>query len=128
MKFAVNCILFTFLVFISQKVEANFIDDMQKSREECFAELSIMESELKDPDPVSGAKDIEMKFKCLAHCVLEKMDYLDENDKLDGDKFQDLVKEHGVEGARISDCKEKHDMIENKCDYAFNVIVCIMNK
>ncbi|KAM7343486.1 general odorant-binding protein 57c-like [Cochliomyia hominivorax] len=127
MKFALNCLIFTLLVFISQNVEAQDEAEVERISAECQKEHDVTDIDLSKIQN-TPIEDIGKNFKCFVNCFLTKMEYLDENGKLDFDKVKDIAEMHGVENADLDDCKAMHDMVDDKCDYAFNIVSCVLSQ
>lgn len=66
--------------------------------------------------------------KCVIFCGLKVANFLDRNNKLNDKKIPEMAKKSGMTVQKIKSCKAKYAKIANKCEYAFNIVTCMVPK
>uniref|UniRef100_A0A1I8Q2G6 Odorant binding protein n=1 Tax=Stomoxys calcitrans TaxID=35570 RepID=A0A1I8Q2G6_STOCA len=114
------------LLFIAMAKAGDHEEAMRVS-EQCMERHNIAEDDIpKMHMDDFDASEVDEKFKCFAHCMLEEMGYLDEAQKLnlakleEDEDFKDEYLDIAVK------CKAEHDFIEDPCEYSFKIMSCAM--
>lgn len=66
-------------------------------------------------------------MKCFGYCVLKRMDYLNEYDKIRYDKLEEMSIKNEIKMNKIKKCKVKNDKVVDKCEYANKFMHCVLN-
>ncbi|KAH8299799.1 hypothetical protein KR044_005977 [Drosophila immigrans] len=103
--------------------------DMGRVTKQCEIEN---DAELKELHKILGPNgtdlnSVEMKYKCLIHCSAKGLDFLDSNDHMDMDKY-DEVAEWAPFRNEVVECKTLNDNEQDKCEYAFKFTICLKEK
>ncbi|EDW72600.2 Odorant-binding protein 57c [Drosophila willistoni] len=78
-------------------------------------------------DSLEDLENVDMRLKCFTHCMAEKFDLLDDKGFLDADRIDNYEKLNETNRQIIIDCKTEYDNGKlEKCDYAFNMLLCYM--
>lgn len=81
---------------------------------------NITEDELDNIKEVHD--DLDEKFKCFAHCLLDEMGFLDEMGKFDIKKWEEIWDdEHDPTFVK---CKTEYDDVDDPCEYGFQITKC----
>ncbi|XP_061395236.1 general odorant-binding protein 57c-like [Musca vetustissima] len=114
------------VVFVVQRTLADDIDDIRHF--ECLKQSEIspdVYDDMMDKLIADETDDMDQRFKCYTHCMLEKGGRLNENGKLDLTKFEDYhMSERDMEA--MEKCKSDNDDIADSCEYSFALTVCYM--
>ncbi|XP_073845008.1 general odorant-binding protein 57c-like [Musca autumnalis] len=106
-------------------------DDDAEQHAKCLQQTEISEDEfdtMRDEALIDNSIEVDTRFKCYTHCMLDSWGHLDENGKLNLEALEkdDAMNESDVEAAKK--CKEELDNITDKCDYAFEVTTCVIDE
>ncbi|XP_005187181.1 general odorant-binding protein 57c-like [Musca domestica] len=113
------------IVSVVEKISADDADDLRHAI--CLKESEIGEDEIDDlmDSLYDDATAVDERFKCYAHCMLERWGHFGEDGKLDVETFNDQNMTD-QDMAAVEKCKSEKDNIEDKCEYAFEVTACFM--
>ncbi|XP_030387481.1 general odorant-binding protein 57c [Scaptodrosophila lebanonensis] len=70
--------------------------------------------------------ELDMKYKCFIHCMLNDLGLLDDKGFLNASKIEDFEEMGDSNRVVLYDCKRVHDVADlDKCVYAFNIAQCL---
>ncbi|XP_061395235.1 general odorant-binding protein 57c-like [Musca vetustissima] len=124
MNLTVIVLIVVVAVSVLEKSSADDLDDVRHVV--CMEQSEIAEDEfdsMMDMLEANATDDMDHRFKCYTHCMLEKWDHFDETGKLDLAKMEDKNMS-ASEIEAVEKCKNDTEDIEDKCEYAFALTVC----
>ncbi|XP_004522856.1 general odorant-binding protein 57c [Ceratitis capitata] len=106
------------------KVAASPTASTRSFMEACQVKHNITMEELDEFPDEPDADEVEMKFKCYAHCLLFGMGLLDENGKLNVEYMHDVGILTDPSYESMLECKAANDMEDDPCEYSFGMMLC----
>ncbi|XP_043642727.1 general odorant-binding protein 57c [Drosophila teissieri] len=96
---------------------------------DCLASNNISQAEFQELIDRSSEEDdlenTEWRYKCFIHCLAEKGSLLDSNGYLDVERIDQLEPVSDELREILYDCKKIYDQEEDKCEYAFRMVICV---
>ncbi|XP_064551929.1 general odorant-binding protein 57c [Drosophila montana] len=70
--------------------------------------------------------DIERKFKCFMHCIVNEMGVLDSDGYLSMKQVESLAELRDTDRIAFRKCNKKHHGEADLCEYAANIMTCVI--
>lgn len=73
-------------------------------------------------------ENLDTRYKCAVQCLVTQMEMVDSNGYWDVESFTKYQELSDEERGYFYDCKRVHDVIEDMCEYAFQMTICLKEK
>ncbi|XP_023164922.1 general odorant-binding protein 57c-like [Drosophila hydei] len=127
-KIGLPAILLAFLIVLVQSALND--EEFEQFVTKCLADNKIDRAEFEEIINQNSSEidrdNIDQKYKCYLHCLATEVNILDSDGYVDIDLVNEFEKVSDKVRDALEECKNMHDGDEDACDYAFNMLTCLI--
>ncbi|XP_017958947.1 uncharacterized protein LOC108653144 [Drosophila navojoa] len=104
-------------LLVPMEVEDKCLTENNTTRMDLYAKIDQAKTE-------GHFENIEMNYMCYVHCAAAELEILDANEQLDIEVFKQMEHLQEENAEVIEECHRVISQVEDKCAYAFQMLVC----